>query len=106
KVSNLADKLGKTFYLVILNAICRIPDSWDYFEITIDDSSKNRKFDNFIKEYNEYLLNNSILYPFSVSICFDEVYFKPENIHQLETTLAPFFTHIKRLRFVGMHISP
>jgi len=51
----------------------------------------------------EYLENSSFT-PLFVSICFNEVTLGPELIHQLEKKLAPFFTRLKRIRFIGVYI--
>src|SRR6185369_678527 len=96
--------VSRNFYQSILDAICNIPDCWDYFEVIIDESSTNRKFDQIIDQCNQCLENNRILPPLVVSICFDRIKFEPHHIQQLEKKLAPFFTYIKRLRFVGVRI--
>src|SRR6185369_1743404 len=72
--------VSRNFYQSILDAICNIPDCWDYFEVTIDESSTNRKFNQVMSRCDEYLKKDRILPPLFVSICFNEVTFGPRHI--------------------------
>jgi len=104
-IALVSRNINGQFYQVILDAICDQPDCWDCFEVTIDEFSKNRKFDQIIDQCNQCLEKNRILPPLIVSICFNQLNFMPDHIYQFKKTLVPFFTHLKRLRFVGVYIS-
>jgi len=107
--------VNQLFYILILNIIDKTPDYWDYFEVIIDESSENRKFDQVISRCNAHLeerrekkLGENQIFPplLLCSICFDVVNFGSEHVYQLEKTLASYFTNLKRFRFIGMRILP
>ena len=110
-ITNLA-LVSRFFYKEIFNIIDKIPNSWDYFEITIDESSKNRNFDQIIQQCETHLQErreknlgeNQFFLPLFFSICFNKINFKHDNFNQLEKIREPFFAHIKKFRFVGVRI--